>query len=43
VFLGEPPPIRRGSNVVALRQPAVKRVRVERKRGPRNGVATRKR
>jgi ATP-dependent Lon protease len=43
VLLGEPAPLRRGNNVVALRQPAVKRVRVERKRGPRSGVATRKR
>jgi len=43
VLLGNEPQPRRASNVVALRQPAVKRVRVERKRATRNGVATRKR
>jgi ATP-dependent Lon protease len=44
VLLGNEPQPRRASNVVALRQPAVKRVRVERKRAAtRNGVATRKR
>jgi ATP-dependent Lon protease len=43
VLLGNEVQPRRGSNVVALRQPAVKRVRVERKRAPRSGVATRKR
>jgi ATP-dependent Lon protease len=43
VLLGNEPQPRRASNVVALRQPAVKRVRVERKRAPRGGVATRKR
>jgi ATP-dependent Lon protease len=43
VLLGNEPQPRRASNVVALRQPAVKRVRVERKRASRAGVATRKR
>ena len=44
VLLGSEPAPRRANNVVALRQPAVKRVRVERKRATsRNGVATRKR
>jgi ATP-dependent Lon protease len=43
VLLGNEPQLRRASNVVALRQPAVKRARVERKRATRNGVATRKR
>jgi ATP-dependent Lon protease len=44
VLLGNEPQPRRASNVVALRQPAVKRTRVERKRAvTRNGVATRKR
>jgi ATP-dependent Lon protease len=43
VLLGNEPQLRRASNVVALRQPAVKRVRVERKRAPRTGVGTRKR
>jgi ATP-dependent Lon protease len=43
VLLGNEPQLRRASNVVALRQPTGKRVRVERKRTPRNGVATRKR
>jgi ATP-dependent Lon protease len=44
VLLGNEPQPRRASNVVALRQPTVKRVRVERKRpAARNGVATRKR
>jgi ATP-dependent Lon protease len=44
VLLGNEPQPRRASNVVALRQPAVKRVRVERKRATtRSGVAIRKR
>jgi ATP-dependent Lon protease len=44
VLLGNEPTPRRASNVVALRQPAVKRARVERKRAiTRSGVATRKR